>query len=71
MTSLTPKRVMPRPFVFVTYGLALLMLVRINLSPWLILTFPAWVFIISVYILVQSLRGEKLKAEEIVRAPEG
>lgn len=52
-------RVMPRLFVFLTYALALLMLVSINLSVWLILVFPAWVFVISVYILILSLRGEQ------------
>lgn len=63
-------RVMPRPFVFLTYGLALIMLLAGNLSFWLILVFPAWVFIISVYILIVSLRGEQVKAEEIVGAPD-
>jgi hypothetical protein len=44
-------RVMPRPFAFLSYGLAAVMLLSINLSPWLILVFPAWVFVISVHIL--------------------
>lgn len=37
-------RVMPRLFVFLTYGLALVMLLSINLSPWLILVFPGMGF---------------------------
>lgn len=58
--------VMPRWFVFLTYGLALVMLVSVSLSAWLILVFPAWVFIVSVYILVISLRVNQTQAEELV-----
>ena len=63
-------RVMPRLFVFLTFGLALIMLLAINLSAWLILILPAWVFVISVYILVVSLRGEAEEAEGLVGAGE-
>jgi hypothetical protein len=56
-------RVMPRVFVLLTYALALLLLVS-SLSLWLILVFPAWVFVISLFILVMSLRGEQ--AEGVV-----
>jgi len=52
--------------VFFTYALALLLLVTISLSMWLILVFPAWVFVISVFILRMSLRGETAEAEELV-----
>lgn len=46
---------MPRLFAFVTYGLAIIMLLAFNISAWLILVLPAWVFVVSVYILfVQS-----------------
>jgi len=60
-------RVMPRLFVFLTYALALLLLVS-SLSLWLILVFPAWVFVISMFILVMSLRGEQ--AEGVVGSNE-
>lgn len=63
-------RVMPRLFIFLTFGLALLMLLAGSLSAWLVLILPAWVFVISVYILVVSLRGETLEAEEILGADE-
>ena len=63
-------RGMPRVFVLLTYGLALVMLVVVNLSVWLILIFPAWVFVISIYILFVSLRGETVEAEEILGASE-
>lgn len=62
--------VMPRVFTFITYGIALLMLLTINFSVWLILLFPAWVFVISVYILYISYRGEEVEAEEILGAPD-
>lgn len=64
-------RGMPRLFVFLTYGLALVLLVTINLSVWLLLIFPVWVLVISIFILIASLRGERLQAEEIVGGREG
>ncbi len=51
-------RVMPRLFVFLSYALALVLLVSSDITAWLILVFPAWVFVISVYILVESLHGD-------------
>jgi hypothetical protein len=62
-TTWLRTRVMPRPFVFLTYILALFLLVGINLSLWLVLVFPAWVFTVSVFILVVSLRGKAAKGE--------
>ena len=59
-------RVVPRPFVFVTYALALLLLVTISFSLWVILIFPAGVFVISVYILRETWRGETAEAEGLV-----
>jgi hypothetical protein len=56
-------RVMPRLFVFLTYAVAVLLLVSTDFTSWLILIFPAWVFVISVFILVVSLRGEQAQAE--------
>jgi hypothetical protein len=45
--------VMPRWLAFVTYALALLMLVSISLNGWFTLLFPGWVFVISVMILIR------------------
>lgn len=53
---------MPRAFVFVTYALAVLLLVVINLSLWVIMIFPLWVLAISIYILVVSMRDKKTDA---------
>lgn len=57
---------MPRAFVFVTYLLAALLLVVINLSLWVIMIFPLWVLAISIYILVVSMRGNAAEAESAV-----
>ena len=56
-TIWTQTRIMPRPLALLTYGLALLLLVTINFSMLMIFIFPAWVFVISVFILRASLRG--------------
>lgn len=49
-------RIMHRGLAFLTYALALVLLVSIGLSLWVTLIFPAWVLLISVYILVANLR---------------
>ncbi len=61
---------MPRLFVFLTYALALLLLVSSDLTAWLILVFPAWVLVISIFILVESLRGEQAEAEGVLGSNE-
>lgn len=48
--------VMPRFFAFVTIALALVLLVAINFSLWIVLLFPAWVACISLTILYLNLR---------------
>jgi len=57
--------IMPRGLAFLTYGLALVLLFSIGYSLWVTLLFPAWVLIISVYILILNLRnpaGEQVPA---------
>ena len=49
---------MPRWLIFLTNGLALVLLVSIGYSLWVTLIFPGWVLIISVYILALNLRSE-------------
>ena len=63
-------RVMPRVFVYLTYFVAVVLLVSSNLTVWLIFIFPAWVFVISVFILVVSLRGEEAEAEGVIGSSE-
>ncbi len=43
--------VVSRSMTFLTYALAAVLLVSINFSLWVTLIFPAWIFIISLYIL--------------------
>ena len=49
---------MPRWLVFFTYTLALVLLVSVSLSVWFTLVFPAWVMVISVYMLIGDLRRQ-------------
>jgi hypothetical protein len=57
-------RLMPRWLAFLTYALALGLLLSISSSPWVTLIFPAWVFVVSAYILVTNLRGSSAEAIE-------
>ncbi len=52
--------VMPRPLVYLTYLLALVMLVAFSQSLWLLLIFPAWVLLVSIYILITNLRPKEV-----------
>ena len=62
--------VMPRVFVFLSYALALVLLVSSDFTSWLILVFPAWVFVISVFILIESLRGDLPEAKGMIGSNE-
>ena len=62
--------VMPRVYVFLSYALALVLLVSSDITSWLILVFPAWVFVISVFILIESLRGALPEAEGMIGSNE-
>jgi hypothetical protein len=48
--------VMPRWLALFTYLLAVVLLISIGFTPWLVLAFPAWVLTISVAILVLNYR---------------
>jgi hypothetical protein len=48
--------VMPRWVAFLTLLLAVVLLLGVNLSVWLMLVFPAWVFVISLFILISNYR---------------
>jgi hypothetical protein len=54
---------MPRWLAFLSYPLALIMLLSFSLSIYFSLIFPAWVFVISVYILVENLRSPSVSTE--------
>ncbi len=52
--------VMPLPLSYLTYLLALVMLVAFSQSLWLLLIFPVWVLLVSVYILITNLQAKEL-----------
>jgi len=49
--------VMPRWMALLTYALALVLLFIFTQSQWVVLIFPGWVLMVSVYILVTHLSG--------------
>jgi hypothetical protein len=49
---------MHRGWAFLTYILALVLLLSIDYSFWVTLIFPGWVLVISVYILIRNLRNQ-------------
>jgi len=51
-------KLMPLWLAISTYLIAIALLIGISLYPWTTLLFPAWVFVISVYILVLNFRYE-------------
>lgn len=60
-------RTIPHFLIFGTYALALVLLLGVNVSAWFTLIFPAWVLMISLYILVGNLRRRSTRTE---RSPE-
>jgi hypothetical protein len=53
---------MHRGWAFLTYGLALVLLLSIGYSLWVTLIFPGWVFTVSVYILIRNLHDRPREA---------
>lgn len=51
--------VMPRLVGLITYAVAVVLLVSISFVPWMVEIFPAWVLLLSVYILVLNYRHQK------------
>lgn len=52
-------KVMPRWMALITYAVALVLLFILTQSLWVILLFPAWVMLVSVYILLTHLRSSE------------
>ena len=48
--------IMPRWLVMLTYLFALVLLLSISYSEWITMVFPAWVFLVSAYILLANYR---------------
>jgi len=51
----------PRWLVWITYALALILLVVVNFSLWVTLIYPAWVLVISLYILWLRYRHPEIR----------
>src|SRR5262245_47131898 len=49
--------IVPRWMAFLGFGLALLLLLSVGTIQWILLVFPLWVLSISVYVLIDNLRG--------------
>ena len=52
-------RIMPRWLALITFISAVILLVSVGFSHWIILLFPVWVFLISVYILYLNFLYKK------------
>jgi hypothetical protein len=59
--------IMPRWLVLITYLFALILLFSMGYSDWMMMIFPAWVFLVSVYILVLNFR----KVDQPDTGPDG
>jgi hypothetical protein len=63
--------VMPRWMALLTYVVALVLLFVVTQASWVILVFPGWVFLVSVYILVTHLAGGRTVASDDAQGPQG
>jgi hypothetical protein len=57
-------RTMPRWLAVLTFVTALILLVSISFSLWLSLLFPAWVLLVSIYILYLNFHGRELLLDQ-------
>jgi hypothetical protein len=51
-------RILPRWMPFLGYALALILLLSVGTIEWILLVFPMRVLLVSVYILIENLRGK-------------
>ena len=57
-------QVMPRWLAYLTYVLALGLLLSISSNLWVTLIFPGWVCVVSVYVLVSNLRSPSASPQD-------
>ena len=57
-TNWVPTQVLPRWLALVSYALTLELLISIRFSHWITMIFPAYVFLVSAYILVLNDRQQ-------------
>ncbi len=58
-TLLLRLKLAPRWLVYLGYALALVLLFSIGFTSWISLVFPSWTLLLSVYILIENLRGKQ------------
>ncbi len=51
-----------RGLAFISYALALVLLLSISFSVWVTMIFPGWVLAVSIYFLILNLRHPSLEA---------
>jgi hypothetical protein len=56
-------RAMPRWLALLGYVVALVLLLNVRTREWTALMFPAWVFVISIWILIQRFRQSSARSE--------
>ena len=56
------SRTFPRPLGLVGYGIAIVMLLSVSFLQWIVLLFPAWVFLVSLYVLIAEVREPGVRA---------
>jgi len=62
--------VMPKWMALLSYVVALVLLFVFTHASWVVLIFPAWVFLVSVYILATRLTGHGPAARDAVSLPQ-
>jgi hypothetical protein len=59
-TILARTRLAPRWLVASGYAVAALLLLAVDLLPWIALVFPAWVLVLSLYVLINSFTRRRV-----------
>jgi hypothetical protein len=63
-TILLRTRLAPRWLVASGYAIAVVLLLTVGSLAWIELVFPAWVLVLSLYVLISSFRGRALAAHQ-------
>ena len=56
------SRTFPRPLGVLGYGIGVVMLLSVSFLQWIVLLFPAWVFLVSLYVLAAEVRTASVRA---------
>ncbi len=53
-TIILRARIMPKALAYIGYLIALVMLLSVSALQWIVLLFPVWVLVVSVFVLVED-----------------